>query len=121
MFGKKVKISNPLTKEGREKAKEMKESKEKKETKEAVDTGAENKEDVDVMKESPFVIVKKCKEIRDKFAYTESGQRIPTGEKETVTNVIPIVDIDVDDLIDIMVNCKGLPVSEKVRSVFRTD
>ncbi len=64
---------------------------------------------------TPFTIVKKRVEQRQKVMYSPSGQQIRTGEMETIEFLDPILELTLDDMIDMVAGCRGMPIGDKLK------
>ena len=62
---------------------------------------------------TPFYLTEEKREEISKKIVTPSGSVIETGEKEVILKMNRIMDISFDDIIDIVVHCKDLPVGDK--------
>jgi hypothetical protein len=68
---------------------------------------------------SPFFVAEKRIEERKKTASTPSGQIIYTGEVENVEMNDVIFELTLEDVIDIVANCKGTPIGLKARKLLQ--
>ena len=106
---------------GRKKVKKQEKKEDLKQLKEAV-TQPQPVETTPAPAQQPkslFLIAKRVVKQQEKMMYSESGQQIPTGQTETISILQPVIDLSINDIIDIVANCKDLPIGIVARELLK--